>query len=74
MQLPKFKGWRRLWALVSVYYFIPVALITAFVGYYDGITEAAFIGILVFAAPVALVYFLAQWAELLYQGFADRRA
>ena len=60
--------------VLSTYYFIPVDLITAFVGYYDGIAEAAFVGILVFPAPVALIYFLVQWADLLYQGFANRRA
>jgi hypothetical protein len=41
MQLPKFKGWRRLWAIVSMYYFIPAALPTSFVGYYDGVAQAA---------------------------------
>jgi hypothetical protein len=74
MNIPVFTGWRRHWAIISMYYLIPGAFITAFVGFYDGIALAAWVGILVFAAPVALMYFLVQWANSFYQHFADRRA
>lgn len=74
MNVPILIGWRRHWAIISMYYLIPGALITAFVGYHDGIALAAWVGILVFAAPVALMYFLVQWADSLYQRFANRGA
>jgi hypothetical protein len=37
MQLSEFNGWRRLWAIFSVSYFIPVALITIYVAYCEEI-------------------------------------
>jgi hypothetical protein len=74
MQLSKFNGWRRLWAIFSVSYFIPVALITAYVAYSEGIAQSVGAGILLFAAPVAFLYCLGLGVSLIYLDFVNRQA
>lgn len=74
MQLSKFNGWRRLWAIFSVSYFIPVALITAYVAYSGGIARSVGVGILLFAAPVAFLYCLGLGVSLIYLDFVNRQA
>ena len=75
MQLSKFIGWRRLWVIFSVSYFIPVALITAYVAYSEGITWSVVgAGILLFAAPVAFLYCLGLGVSLIYRDFVNRHA
>jgi hypothetical protein len=74
MLLNKLKGWRRLWALLGVYYSIPVALITASVAYFEGIAQSMAVGILIFAAPMAFLYFLALGVSLIYRDFVNHRA
>ena len=74
MQLVKFNGWRRLWAIFSVSYFIPVALITTYVAYSEGIAQSVEAGILLFAAPVAFLYCLGLGVSLIYLSFVNRQA
>ena len=74
MQLVKFNGWRRLWAIFSVSYFIPVALITTYVAYSEGIAQSVGAGILLFAAPVAFLYCLGLGVSLIYRDFVKRQA
>ena len=75
MQLSKFNGWRRLWAIFSVSYFIPVALITTYVAYSEGIAWSVVgAGILLFAAPVAFLYCLGLGVNLIYLDFVNRQS
>jgi hypothetical protein len=75
MQLSEFNGWRRLWAIFSVSYFIPVALITTYVAYSEGIAWSVVgAGILLFAVPVAFLYHLGLGVSLIYLDFVNRRA
>ena len=74
MQLSKFIGWRRLWVIFSVSYFIPVALITAYVAYHEEIAQSVGVGILLFAAPVAFLYCLGLGVSLIYRDFVNRHA
>ena len=74
MQLDKFNDWRRLWAIFSVSYFIPVALITTYVAYSEGIAQSVGAGILLFAAPVAFLYCLGLGVSLIYRDFVKRQA
>ena len=74
MQLIKFNGWRRLWAIFSVSYFIPVALITTYIAYWEGIAWSVGAGILLFAAPVAFLYCLGLGVNLIYLDFVNRQA
>jgi hypothetical protein len=55
-----------------MYYFNPAGLLAS--SYYEGFAVTVFVGIMVFGAPMALVYFLARRVVLLYQGLANRRA
>jgi hypothetical protein len=72
MQLDKFTGWRRLWAIFSVSYFIAVALITTYVAYYEEIAQSVGVGILLFATPVAFLYCLGLGVSLIYRDFVSR--
>jgi hypothetical protein len=74
MQSIKFNGWRRLWAISSVSYFIPVALITTYVAYSEGIARSVGAGILLFAVPVAFLYCLGLGVSLIYLDFVNRQA
>jgi hypothetical protein len=74
MQLSEFNGWRRLWAIFSISYFIPVALITIYVAYWEGIAWSVGAGILLFAAPVAFLYCLGLGISLIYLDFVNRQA
>jgi hypothetical protein len=74
MQLIKFSDWRRLWAIFSVSYFIPVALITTYIAYWEGIAWNVGAGILLFAAPVAFLYCLGLGVSLIYLDFVNRQA
>jgi vacuolar-type H+-ATPase subunit I/STV1 len=75
MQLSKFNSWRRLWAISSVSYFIPVALITTYVAYSEGIAWSVVgAGILLFAAPVAFLYCLGLGVSSIYLDFVNRQA
>jgi hypothetical protein len=74
MQLSKFNGWHRLLAIFSVSYFIPVALITTYIAYWEGIAWSVGAGILLFAAPVAFLYCLGLGVSLIYLDFVNRQA
>jgi len=74
MQLIKFNDWRRLWAIFSISYFIPVALITTYIAYSEGIARSVGAGILLFAAPVAFLYCLGLGVSLIYRDFVKRQA
>ena len=74
MQLSKFNGWRRFLAIFSVSYFIPVALITTYIAYWEGIAWSVGAGILLFAAPVAFLYCLGRGISLIYLDFVNRQA
>jgi len=74
MQLVKFNGWCRLWAIFSMSYFIPGALITTYIAYSEGIARSVGAGILLFAAPVAFLYCLGLGVSLIYRDFVNRQA
>jgi hypothetical protein len=74
MKLIKFNDWRRLLAIFSVSYFIPVALITTYIAYWEGIAWSVGAGILLFAAPVAFLYCLGLGVSLIYLDFVNRQA
>ena len=74
MQLIKFNDWSRLWAIFSISYFIPVALITTYIAYSEGIARSVGAGILLFAAPVAFLYCLGLGVSLIYRDFVNRQA